>query len=63
MTVLRLHTLRSEMFEKKNHQKSKLIMMQKLSNLLPKSSIHGLEREIGKLKNQLPILKLNVLSN
>ena len=38
-------------------------MMQKLSNLLPKSSIHGLEREIGKLKNQSPILKLNVLSN
>jgi len=38
------------MFEDKNHQKSKLIMMQKLSNLLPKSSIQGLEREIGKRK-------------
>ena len=50
MMVLRLHTLRSEMFEDKNHQKSKLIMMQKLSNLLPKSSIQGLEREIGKRK-------------
>ena len=50
MTVLRLHTPRLEMFEKITQSRSKLIMMQKLSNLLPKSSIQGLELEIGKSK-------------